>query len=81
MEANTWTPEVFSWIDWPMFQRCCNSLNQRDNQIVKLTHDLLPTNSQILHLALKAWLQNTPMSSMTVTQAERLAIKQQTAIG
>eukprot|EP00957_Ditylum_brightwellii_P023562 1778454-Ditylum_brightwellii.AAC.1 len=70
METNTWTPEVCSWIDWPTSQRCCNSLDQRDNQIVKLNHDLFPTNSQ-----------NTPMTSMTVTQAERLAIKQQTAIG
>eukprot|EP00957_Ditylum_brightwellii_P210621 15365186-Ditylum_brightwellii.AAC.1 len=140
METYSWTPDVFSWINWPMFQRCCNSLDQRDNQIVKLTHDLLPTNSllhkydklvsdkctfckasqetkdhlvqckstvvkrwresflsyfikrleffhtkpsliKILHSALRAWLQNTPMPSIPVTHAESTASMQQTAIG
>eukprot|EP00957_Ditylum_brightwellii_P116846 8912587-Ditylum_brightwellii.AAC.1 len=47
IETNSWTPELFSWIAWPTFQRCCNSLDKRDNQIVKLTHNLLPTNSQV----------------------------------
>eukprot|EP00957_Ditylum_brightwellii_P112080 8546215-Ditylum_brightwellii.AAC.1 len=44
VETNSWTSEVFSWIDWSIFQRCRNSLDQRDNPIVKLTYNILPTN-------------------------------------
>eukprot|EP00957_Ditylum_brightwellii_P117068 8929737-Ditylum_brightwellii.AAC.1 len=47
METNKWTTETFSWTYWPTFQRCKSSMDQQDNQIVKLTHDILPTNSQI----------------------------------
>eukprot|EP00957_Ditylum_brightwellii_P073392 5577545-Ditylum_brightwellii.AAC.1 len=48
METNLWITEEFSWINWHIFQRCRNSLDQRDNQIVKLTHNLLPT-SLLIH--------------------------------
>eukprot|EP00957_Ditylum_brightwellii_P159727 12157198-Ditylum_brightwellii.AAC.1 len=140
METKSWTTEEFLWINWHMFQRSSKSLDQQDNQIVKLTHNLLPTNLllhkygklildkctfckasletidhlvqgksavvtrwresflshlvkhleifhtkpaliQILHSALRVWLQNTPVLSIPVTHAESTTIKQQTAIG
>eukprot|EP00957_Ditylum_brightwellii_P001299 102225-Ditylum_brightwellii.AAC.1 len=48
METNSWTTDKFSWIDWQIFQRCHNSLDQQDSQIAKLTYNILPTNS-LLH--------------------------------
>eukprot|EP00957_Ditylum_brightwellii_P036949 2796870-Ditylum_brightwellii.AAC.1 len=48
VETNSWTSEVVLWIDWPTFQRCHKSLDQKDNQIVKLSHNFLPT-SLLLH--------------------------------
>eukprot|EP00957_Ditylum_brightwellii_P138154 10531558-Ditylum_brightwellii.AAC.1 len=46
-DANMWLQETFDAVDWLVYQRSWNRMDQRDTQIIKLSHDILPTYYQV----------------------------------
>eukprot|EP00957_Ditylum_brightwellii_P059780 4538338-Ditylum_brightwellii.AAC.1 len=71
MDMDNWVTETFSWINWPAFQRCRNSIDQQDNKIVKLTHDILPTNYQV-HKHDKSVLEKSTLCKSRIETRDHL---------
>eukprot|EP00957_Ditylum_brightwellii_P039045 2950927-Ditylum_brightwellii.AAC.1 len=42
-EKRGWSDTIFDSVNWPTYQRSKNRLHHHDSQVIKLTHDTLPT--------------------------------------
>eukprot|EP00957_Ditylum_brightwellii_P087809 6687096-Ditylum_brightwellii.AAC.2 len=66
-EKRGWSDEIFDSVDWPTYQYSKNRFHHHDSQIIKLTHNILPTAQHKKYMT-RTCVLNSPFATIHLSQ-------------